>query len=500
MSHDGSGHRPLLSRRSLLRRAAALGSGALAAKIPAWAQQPGGPALELLWLTMRAESGVASIRPGPSTAVWQYVAHRKGRSTFERANYIGPILRVGKGAYVDVDFTNALAEPTTVHWHGLDVPPAMDGHPIDMVEAGGRFRYGFRVLNRAGTYWFHPHPDMRTGPQVYQGLSGVVIVSDPEEQALGLPRGGRDKLFVVQDRFLDAANQFVYAPVGMSGLFGDQVLVNGHLGTVQAVQTAAYRLRFLNGCNGRILKLAWSDGSPVTIIGSEAGLLRSPESKPYVVLVPGERVEIWADFRGRKVGETITLRSLSFYPGMNGGGALPNGAPFDVMRFYVESAVADKSTLPGTLSNIPQYLLKQAANILDPRVIPLSKSATEWKLNGASFQMTGVAPNEITRLGALEVWEFQNDAGGQMMAHPMHLHGSPFQIAERTVSPAYQAQYDSVKDGLVDSGWKDTFLIMPGERVKILTKPLHHAGRFLYHCHNLEHEDMGMMRNYDVLA
>lgn len=491
-----------LSRRDFLRGGLTAGGALAFGGLPALAQRviPGSGS-DLVTIRLTAKPMSFQIRDGAPTATWGYESISKGVSSTPRVGFLGPVLRLNQKSYLSVDFRNELPEDTTVHWHGLDVPAIMDGHPIMSVAPGGRYNYAFRILNRAGTYWFHPHPDMRTGYQVNMGMAGAVIVSDPEEQAVTLPRGNRDLIFILQDRVFDENNQFVYTNTAASGFLGNTIVINGQVAAFQEVVTGVYRLRFLNGSNARIYKLAWSDGTPMTVIGSDHGLLRTPETKPYVMLVPGERVEIWADFRGRSPGDMVRLDSLQFSAGQGGGGAsLPQGYYCQMMEFRVTQSVNDPIVLPTTLSSIPQYQLSQAANLANPRVIPISRNGTEWRLNGSTFEMNNVGSNEITSKGMLEVWEFRNDtAGSMLMTHPMHLHGSPFQVVERSVSSAWQNAFNTVRDGLVESGWKDTFLLMPGERVKILTKPMFYTGRFLYHCHNLEHEDMGMMRNYDVV-
>lgn len=211
-------------------------------------------------------------------------------------SYLGPILRLRKGQKVRIRFTNALPEPSIVHWHGMDMPSAMDGHPHSVIDPQNEFIYEFEVTNRAGTYWYHPHPHNRTGPQVYGGLAGLLLVSDAEERALNLPSGLEELICVLQDRSFDARNQLTYVPSGMGGMMehaqgflGDRVLVNGTERPSLALATRAYRLRLLNGSNARIYKLAWSDGTPLTVIGTDGGLLQRPIEQPYLTLAPGQR-------------------------------------------------------------------------------------------------------------------------------------------------------------------------------------------------------------------
>jgi FtsP/CotA-like multicopper oxidase with cupredoxin domain len=123
-----------------------------------------------------------------------------------------------------------------------------------------------------------------------------------------------------------------------------------------------------------------------------------------------------------------------------------------------------------------------------------------WFLNGRTFEMEAVAPDEVIRLGDLEVWEFANQSGMMSMIHPMHVHNVQFQVIDRQVLPQLEEAWETVRAGYVDDGWKDTVLVMPGERVKVLLKFEDYEGLYLYHCHNLEHEDQGMMRNFRVQA
>ena len=185
------------------------------------------------------------------------------------------------------------------------------------------------MRNRAGTYWYHPHPHGITGPQVYSGLAGLFLVSDDEEKAAGLPTGEYDIPLVIQDRAFDNNNQLVYLSgqrmEQMTGFLGDWILVNGQPDFILPVATHAYRLRLLNGSNSRIYRLAWQDGSPLTVIGTDGGLLEKPVYRRYVMLGPGERLELWADFSKYPVGSETALVSLPFDAGALAGGRRGGG-------------------------------------------------------------------------------------------------------------------------------------------------------------------------------
>ena len=515
----------------------------VAQPVPAFA-----PDLEI---DLTATETTVQILPGALTKVLSYqgkvLQGDPGAVVAVPNSYLGPIIRTRTGQKVRIRFQNNLNEASNIHWHGVITPPTMDGHPRDLAAANGEYVYEFEVRNRAGAYWFHPHAHERTAEQAYHGLAGLFIVNDEEEEKLALPTGAQEIPLVLQDRRFDADNQFVYitADMGgamdgmterMMGFLGDRILVNGQPDVTLPVATRAYRLRLLNGSNSRIFKLGWSNGMPMMVIATDGGLLEKPLARPYITLAPGERIELWADFRMQTVGAEIKLQSLT-YSGVEAGmmehtAELPNGAPFDVLTVKVDKEEAETLTLPTQLARMERYQVADAGNQNAPRQFVLSMDNNmNWTINGRAFVMDEVAADEQIAFGALEVWEFVNEMPASMtssannahsghgaqgttgtmqmqstmmggmqdfMAHPMHLHGVQFQVAERQIAEEQRTGWETVKDGYVDEGWKDTVLVMPGERVKLLMRFADYRGMYVYHCHNLEHEDMGMMRNYLV--
>jgi FtsP/CotA-like multicopper oxidase with cupredoxin domain len=567
-----SGH---ISRRRFLERGAlslaALGGSALlgacglsgsTSTTAATARQANPDFAPDLELRLTATSRGASILPGATTTLWVYQAELLKGEPESLAKAPGgeliPIIRARRGQKVRVHFENRLPDATAsiVHWHGLHLPPEQDAHPRYAIVPGQSYVYEFTVNDRAGSYWFHPHPDMQTGRQVYNGLAGLFLVSDDEETRAKLPSNAQDIPLVIQDRSFDENNQLVY-PEGeamgggmefLMGVLGERVLVNGQLDYALDVATRAYRLRLLNASNTRIYKLAWEDGTPLTVIASDGGLLERPVERPYVMLAPGERVELWVDFGGRRLGEELLLQSLA-YSGAEGGdgpqagdhpmGAMdvmegtdgghdmdqgdhgshtmdgmatmanaapPLGAPMDILRVRVSEGAQVAHALPTLLSRIERYNPVQAVNAASPRSFTLTQPAMRWEINGRVYQMDSTAADETIRLDDLEVWELVNalNPGDTMhpqgMAHPFHIHGVQFQVLERTVLPELEAGWRSVSAGYVDEGWKDTVLLMPGERVKLLLRFTDFTGTYMVHCHILEHEDMGMMLNLNVVA
>src|SRR5450432_906865 len=469
-----------------------------------------------LEVAMRASPSEALLDPASRrpAKVWRFDGKRITGAAEALVNqpdsYLGPTFRVQRGQRLRIHFENALEEPSIIHWHGLQVPEASDGHPRFAVGPGATYHYDFTVENRPGLYWYHAHPDRRTGPQVYAGMAGLFLVEDPDDGARGLPTGEADLPLVIQDRQLGRDGELFYAPNQMMGFLGDRIFVNGRQTPAFTVRAGSTRLRLLNGSNSRVYKLAFSDDRPMTVIGSDGGLLATPVRKPYVVLAPGERVELWTDFARSTSGQRVGLESQAFAAaggmmamggmmGRGGGGGLPNGAPFLVCRFEVRGA-GEQLRVPARFEALAWRPDGEVVNRGKPRRFDVSMSMMRWQLNGRSFDMTDVGEDERVKLGSTEDWEFRNLGGMMAMAHPIHIHAGQFQVLEREVAPQWQAAADTLREGLVTEGWKDTFLLLPGERVRLRMRFERYAGLFLYHCHNLEHEDAGMMRNFLIEA
>ncbi|MBX7214719.1 MAG: multicopper oxidase family protein [Thermoflexales bacterium] len=535
-----------LNRRTLLKLGAlTLGASAVSACANTQHGLPPGvgvaserftPDIEL---SLKALPGTAQILPGATTNTWSYQAQlQRGEAsalTIHPNRFLGPHLRVKRGQKVRVRFSNGLpaGQVTNVHWHGLLVPDSMDGHPRHVIDPGQTFVYEFEVKNRPGLYWFHPHPHVLTGQQVYRGLAGLLQVEDDAATAATLPTGEFDLPIVIQDRLFDAANQLLYPAqtetgqqggmnhggmggmnmqsmmAGMMGALGDTVLVNGQKDASLEVGPRPYRLRFFNASNARIYKLAWSNGEPFNVIGTDGGLLDRPVTRPYLMLAPAQRIEIWVDFKRWASGQPVTLESGAFETGeaagMMASSAPELGAPMRVMTVRVSGNASSPLTLPASFPALDAPRIEQATNAAAPRRFTLTLNGMQWLINGRSFEMDKVAADEVVTRGATEVWEFVNalNPGHMMeangMPHPIHIHGTQFTVLGRSTLPELQKLQDGTRDGLVDTGLHDTVLVMPGESVKLLMQ-FNEAGRFLFHCHNLEHESQGMMRNVDVRA
>jgi len=440
---------------------------------------------------------------GRPSAVWRYTGRvmQGPDDALEpiAGSYVGPVLRLETGQKVRVHFRNRRVQPSSVHWHGLLVPERMNGHPRDVVAPEDEYLYEFEVRNRAGTYWFHAHPHGLTGGQVNAGLAGLILITDDEERSLGLPDGERDIPIVLTDCTFDCDNQFVYNPrpsMGMmalmTGFVGEHVLANGRPSLAIAVANESHRIRLLNGANSRIYCIARSDTEPLVVIGTDAGLLEAPEVRPFVVVGPGERIEILLDLHGESVGSRVALlaQPIDFDGTDTLGGVLkpPADQPLPFVVFTV-ARQGNSSELPLRLAEPRSIVAHRESRV---REFAITMGGAQWGINGRAFAMEAVADDERVCFGDSEVWVFKNCSMAMAMPHSMHVHGVQFHVLDRCGTPGELAW---MRAGIIDGGLKDTVLVLPGEEVKVLAKFDAFPGMFMYECQNLEHQDMGMMRN-----
>jgi FtsP/CotA-like multicopper oxidase with cupredoxin domain len=375
----------------------------------------------------------------------------------------GPTFVIDRGESASFTLHNGLPQPTITHWHGMVVNHLNDGHPMEAVQPGGTYSYTFPVIQRAALNWYHPHPHMLTGQQVALGLAGGFIVRDAEEAALALPSGAYEVPFVVRDTTLDSAGNMLYKP-RTGGFEGQIPLVNGTKDPYLNVDTALYRFRILGGANARIFRLAFGDGTPLTLIGNDGGLLASSTQVAQIDLAPGERVDVLVDFRGRPVGTKIMLRDLR--------------AGWDLLELRVSRQVNVSASIPSTLSSVT----KLAAPV---RTRTFSFDGMS-KINGLEYDMNRI--DFEVPFGVVERWRFITNGNAP---HPVHVHGASYQVQSRTGGRGRLYPWES--------GWKDTVLLEDREAVEVLIRFDGYRGEYLMHCHKLEHEDMGMMSNFMVV-
>ena len=410
-----------------------------------------------------------------------------------------PTIRVRKGDTFSAQLLNNLAEPTNIHWHGVLAPADMDGHPKDVVSAGTARTYTYQIQNRAGTYWYHPHPHMAVGKQVYLGMAGFFIVQDSEEQALGLPVGEFDVPLLIQDRRLMSRSPgYTATPTDIpNGFLGDTITVNNVPNAYYEVAAGLYRFRLLNGANARIFRLRFSDGRPLLVIATDGGLLDAPVSTDSLWLGPGERAEILVDFSKDAMGFSLMLQSMAFGVGASAGGHSghgggdtsgepPQGAAVDVIRFDVKRAATTGGLVPTKLAALEKLDSSTAQKTRTFELAMRSGVTTGLHtINNLLFDLARV--DEQLPAQAVEIWEFKSLDDGNI--HPMHVHGMQFQVISRSGGPL----------NANDLGWKDTVLVFPMETVRVVARVGTYPGFYLLHCHTLEHEDDGMMINVQIM-
>ncbi len=474
-------------------------------------------------LKLRATAASFPILPGPKAqAPSPFLLYQ---TEYAGKAFQNPILRIESGARFTASLQNELAEPTIIHWHGLHTPAAMDGHPSTTIAPGARYDYDFTVRNRGGTYWYHTHAHELTARQAYNGLASFFMVEDDDQRALAkaldLRLGETDLPLVIQDKQFDAKGALHYKPNGqesMMGWLGDVVLANLTPNAMHTVTRRVYRLRLLNGSNARIYRLAFVAGNKqleFSVIGTDGGLIERPESVNEAFLAPGERLDVLFDAGQAQPGANVFLKSLAFdameyegdtgdagsMKGMGGMGVsssrLAMGAEFNILKLSVATSERTPMKIPAVLSQIKPISEQSAAS----RNIDLSLQGMRFLINGLSFKMDQIAFD--VKRSAVEVWSIRNPAKG--MPHPMHMHGFSFQVLERLNSPLQVSRLARFGKGRTasDLGWKDTVLVWPGETVRIAIDFTHDFSgnqTYVFHCHNLEHEDVGMMVNFRVLA
>lgn len=399
-------------------------------------------------------------------------------------SYPNPTIIVNRGDNFSVIFENQHSEEATIHWHGLLVPESMDGHPKDAVMPGGSYTYTFPVFQRAGTYFYHSHAHHLTAKHVYKGFAGFFIVQDDDESSLGLPSGEFDVPLLIQDRRSVNKPQFTYQPNMMDvmvGYLGNLPLVNGTPEAFFDVQKTLYRFRLLNGSNARVYKIALSDNSNFWLIATDAGLKDHPAQINNFFLAPGERADILIDFSNYSVGESVILKSLPF---SGTGGTYPQGLEMNILTFNITGNGNSNALVPENLSIIEYYNINDIART---RNFILTRNMTVnnmHRINGLTFDINRI--DEIVTKNELEEWKLINNTNE---FHPIHIHGVMFQVYSRNGNTNLSPN---------DKGWKDTVLVNPNETVSVLVKFVDYSGIYLLHCHNLEHEDDGMMINIKI--
>jgi bilirubin oxidase len=419
-------------------------------------------------VNITAAVSTISMQPGVLSEVFAY-----------NGTVPGPTLDVREGDHVIVHFRNNLPEPTTIHWHGIHLPFESDGSPFQPIAPGKTHDYEFTVrAGTAGTYWYHPHPDRRTGFAIGKGLFGAIIVHAADDPLPTMP----EKLIILSDnRFLqDGSIGFSEAASLTGGVDeengreGPVLFVNGQvMPTISIRSGEVQRWRLVNASAGRIYRIALS-GQTFLHVGSDGGLFEKPVQMKEILLTTGERVELLVRGTGAP-GTRIILQDLPY------DRYAPQTRPADWQTtrdlLTLETAnevVANPITIPATLRKIIPLDISKSTAV---RTIVFGQGI----INGKTMDMSRV--DVSTHVGATEIWEIENIVG---MDHPFHLHGFQFQVLDR--------------DGVPDPyrAWKDMLNIPKHSTARIIVRYDDYPGKWMFHCHILDHEDHGMMGVLEV--
>jgi blue copper oxidase len=422
-------------------------------------------------------------------------------------DYLGPTLLLNQGDLVQMEVTNNISDTSTIHWHGMHVPAQADGGPHITILPGATWNPTFEVKDRAATHWYHPHLHMKTAEHVTKGAAGFIIVRDPVEAAIVLPRnyGVDDLPLAIQTRAFDASKQFI-----VESALDSVVLVNGTKNPFKTLPANVVRLRLLNAATERSFNFGFSNNMSFSVIASDGGLLASPVSKTRILLSPGERAEILVDMTSMS-GQSVYLMSYaSQIPAGVYGAASPqamgpniitgytsnllNGTDFNLIRFDIGSADPNGVfAIPSTLTTITPIPAASANKTRSftfmPEVMgPTGSLIGPFVINMMPFDMMMI--NDTVILGDTEIWQLTNQT---RISHPFHIHDVSFQVLDINGAPPAPE----------NAGWKDVVLVPPmGGVVRFITKFEDFADPvfpYMYHCHMLTHEDGGMMGQFLVI-
>ncbi len=453
----------------------------------------------------------------PKTEVWGY-----------NGTYPGPTIEAKVNKPIFVKWSNHLPEEhllrrsidhtlagagrsvpdvrTAVHLHEGHVPPEVDGGPLAWFTPGHSVTYRYPNVQPATTLWYHDHALAITRLNVYAGLAGFYLLRDDHEDHLNLPKGAFEISLAIQDRSFQSDGQLFYPqkgvtsqhPVWVPEFFGDTALVNGKVWPFLEVEPRKYRFRILNGCNARFLNLSLSSGQPFHQIGAEGGFLPKPVDLTEILMTPAERADVILDFSDH-AGDTIILKN-------NAPAPFPTASPDapllpEIMQFRVKKSLSaqDTSALPSSLGVASTLFEDHAVRVRDLTLseeLDAAGNSIRLLLDGLPFSAPAT---EKPRLGTTEIWRLINLTGD---AHPIHLHQTSFHVLDR--QPFDVARYQATKQlhfkgpavrrAANEAGLKDTVRAMPGEVTRILAPFRDFSGRYVWHCHILEHEDNDMMR------
>jgi spore coat protein A len=412
---------------------------------------------------IRVQKAEVEILPRRMTQIWGYDGITPG-----------PTIKQRKDRQSVVRFINHLDEDLSVHLHGMPSLPQYDGYAEDLIppEYYKDYIYPNTI---AATFWYHDHALANTARNAYMGLAGMYIVQDDDELNLPLPKGDYDIPLIVQDKRFASDGSLIFDDQAQHSVMGEVITVNGVPWPRMKVTQHKYRFRVLNASVSRSYKLALNTGEDLIVIGTDLGLMPAPIHTKDMRLAMAERYELIIDFSQYPIGTQVVLQNLG----------LPNNDNFGntnkIMRFDVVGSDNDNSFVPSTLRNI-EFLPESAAVRI--RDFKYERANRMWLIDGKGWDSNRVDANP--ELEEVEIWRLHNDSG--LWFHPVHIHLIESQILDRNGQPPFP----------YERGLKDVFYVGERETVRIIGKFRPHMGKYMYHCHNMVHEDHDMMSQFEV--
>jgi FtsP/CotA-like multicopper oxidase with cupredoxin domain len=387
-------------------------------------------------------------------------------------DFLGPTIKVTNQDKLEINVTNKLDENTTLHWHGLHIDGKYDGGPHQVISINDTWTAKLNINQRASTAWYHPHLIGRTGYQVYKGIAGLFIIDDENSKKFPNEYGVDDIPLVIQDKRFNNNGELSYISSmhdKMMGITGNYIFINGVLSPVFNPKKSQTRFRILNGSNSRIYMLGFEDEREFSLIATDGGFLEKPLKMTRMVLAPGERAEIVVKVMGDERISLVDYLSKSY-----------------LLDIQSKSTLEKSKPLPQITSN-PFHITPSNNEVI--RQFDLNMGMGTATINGKTMDMDRI--DEHVPINRSEIWRITNIGGMMSMAHPFHVHGCSFEIISRNGQSPY----------IFESGLKDTVLVNKGEIIDIRVIFNDKADKnnpYMYHCHNLEHEDLGMMGQFTV--
>ena len=436
------------------------------------------------YYTITQRQAQAEILPGKLTDIWGYNGITPG-----------PTIVNTQGRQAVVQHVNdlPLVHPTlrynvwtSTHLHGSCSLPQFDGYASDITDPDNWKDYEYPNIQDARTLWYHDHGVHITAPNAYMGLAAMYILHDDHELSLPIPHGAYDIPFVLRDAMFEDNGALLFDDNNHSGVYGDVILVNGVPWPNMKVERRKYRFRILNASLSRSYGLQLDTGEPLTVIGTDGGLMPHPAPVSFLKIGMAERYEVVIDFAQYQIGQRVVLQNIS--PENN----IDFATTAVVMAFDVVAEASDPTNneVPVDLNPAQATMALTESQAVATRQFEFKRDGGNWTINGTTwddvinsgFQMVLANPG----FNDVEIWELKNNSGGWF--HPVHIHLVDFKVLDRNGQPPFA----------YEQGPKDVVYIGEGELVRLLMRFEHQQGRYMMHCHNLVHEDHDMMGQFLV--